>query len=849
MRLLLLRSLRERFRRTVLTSLAVVIGVALISGTLIFTDTISRSFDEIGKVSYRGVAVAVTPAVPPGTPSTEVGDDDRTLPRDVVGRVAAADGVHTAVGQIRGRAIVFEQDGRTRVGSAGPPTLLLSALPPGVGGVSYRTGRAPTGPGEVAFDENTAKRAGVRVGDRVFVQGEGPRRALRLVGLARLGEGTSFGGATIALTSEATAAALLGRTDRAYYAQVLAISASGTRDEQVAASVQRAVGADATVRTGQDQGARQSQEIKDRISFLPTILLVFAGIATFVGAFLIFNTFTITMAQRQREFALLRALGAARGQVRAMVAAEALTVGLLGATLGLAAGFVVAPALRALIKAFGADLPTTATVFSGRTIVVGFVVGIAVTAAASILPARRATRVAPVEALREAAAPPGRGKVPRGPVLAGVGIGVVGAALLVLSLLGAVTDDTGTAFAGGGAGLLFLAATLISPVLVGPLARLLGRPLQRIFGLPGRLAQDNAARQPGRTAITSSALMIGLALVVFATVFAAGLRETLRGDIERVVAAPVVVQASDGSFSGLPSSVVGAIRRAPGVEAAGGVGFGRVRVAGRNASLTVFDAEALESGLVRLKRTDGGGSGRVGDPGLDRAYVTDTVAGDLGARTGGTILARGTNGLDRTLRVVGIVQGSASAVSGVVVDTGTARRLGTSEPFFAVARGDRAAIQRALRRDYPATETLTRSAWITDQTGQVNQLLGLVYALLGLSVLVALFGIVNTLTLSIQERIRELGLLRAVGATRAQVRRMVLLEAAITALLGALLGAALGFVLAAAVGATLDGFALSIPVGQIVLLVVLTGILGVVAAIRPARRAARVEVLDAIAGE
>jgi putative ABC transport system permease protein len=313
------------------------------------------------------------------------------------------------------------------------------------------------------------------------------------------------------------------------------------------------------------------------------------------------------------------------------------------------------------------------------------------------------------------------------------------------------------------------------------------------------------------------------------------------------VAAPVVVQASNGSFSGLPSSVVGAIRRAPGVDAAGGVGFGRVNVRGRNASLTVFDAEALTRGLVRLKRTDGGSG--TGDPGLDRAYVTDTVAGDLGARTGGTIDARGTNGRLVPLRVVGIVEGSASAVSGVVVSGRTAARLGTTEPFFAVARGDRAAIERTLRRDYPATETLTRDDWITDQVGQVNQLLGLVYALLGLSVIVALFGIVNTLTLSIQERIRELGLLRAVGATRAQVRRMVLLEAAITALLGGLLGAALGFVLAAAVGVTLDGFALSIPVGQIVLLVLLTGLLGVVAAIRPARRAARVEVLEAIAGE
>jgi putative ABC transport system permease protein len=848
MRVLLLRSIRAQLRRTLLTSLAVVIGVALISGTLIFTDTINRSFDEIGRVSYRGVAVAVTPAVPIGTPSTEDDEEGPRLPRTALARVRGAEGVRQAQGRIQGAVTLFQKDGRTRLGGQGPPSLLFSALPPGYGATRYTTGRAPSAPDEVAVDPPTAERSGVRVGDALYLQGDGPRRRLRLVGLAQLGdEGTSFGGTTIAIVPEATAAELTGRTPDAYYDQVLALSAPGTRDEAVVAAVRSAVGGGAIVRSGEDQGAQQAEDIKEQISFLPTILLVFAGIATFVGAFLIFNTFSITMAQRQREFALLRALGAGRRQVRALVAGEALSVGIVGAVLGLAAGFVVAPALRELIAAFGADLPSTATVFAPRTVLVGLVVGIAVTAAASLLPARRATRVAPVEALREAAAPPGRGAVRRGPVLAGAAIGVVGIALLTLALVGAIEGDTATAAAGGGAGLLFLAAALISPLLVGPLARLLGRPLQRIFGLPGRLAQDNAARQPGRTAVTSGALMIGLALVVFATVFAAGLRATLRGDIERVVAAPLVVQPSDGAFVDLPSSLVPAVRSAPGVDAVAGVSFGRVAVDGRNASATIFDAEALSGGLARIQRADDGR--RVGDPGRDRVYVTEDTAKDLGIRAGTSITARGTGGDVRRLRVVAIVEGSASAVSGVVMTTPTARELGRVSPFFVLVRGDRAAVRSALDRDYPATEVLTRDAWVTDQTGQVNQLLGLVYALLGLSVLVALFGIVNTLTLSIQERVRELGLLRAVGATRGQVRRMILLEAAITALLGALLGAALGFVLAAAVGVTLDGFALSIPVGQIAGLVALTGVLGVVAAIRPAGRAAKVAVLEAIADE
>ncbi|MFA4929764.1 MAG: FtsX-like permease family protein [Patulibacter sp.] len=843
-----LRTLRSHVRRTVMTSIAVVIGVALIAGTLIFSDTINKSFDQIGASSYSGVAAVVTPKQADGTPTDEAGVNVPTLPKALRDRVAAVDGVEDAAGQITGQAIVFKRDGKTRLGGQGPPSLLISVAPEGYGAVRYTEGRPPRADGEVSFDPATAEKAGVQVGDTVSIQGEGPRRPMTLVGLAQLGEGdTSFGGATVAFTTADQAAKLSGRTPERYYSEIMALSRSGVSDDELKQRIQAAIGDAGTVRTGQAQGAKQADDIKDAISFLPTMLLIFAGIATFVGAFLIFNTFSITVAQRQREFALLRALGASRRQVRLLVSGEALAVGLVGAVLGMLAGFVVAPGLRAMIKAFGADMPATATVFSGRTLLVSLLVGVVVTMLASFLPARRATKVAPVEALRDAAAPPGRGAIARRPIYVGVGFGVVGVIGLLLGALGVIDGDTGTALAGGGAALLFVAATLISPALVGPLSVVVGRPLERIFGLPGRLARDNAARQPGRTAVTSGALMIGLALVVFATVFAAGLRDTLRGDLEQVVTAPVVLQGSDGGLSALPRTVIADAARTNGTAAAGGISFGELRVGRQTVPVTAPDAVLLNDDLVRVDRVDDGQPVR--DPGAGRVYLTDAVAGDLGLKAGDRFEALGANGHRGSLEVVGIVEGTAAAISGVVMTERTAAPFGIAQPFFVVVDGDRATVASALAEDYPAVDVLSKSGWIDNQTAQVNQLLGLIYALLALSIVVALFGIVNTLTLSIQERVRELGLLRAVGATRKQVRRMVLLEAVITALLGAVLGAVLGFVLAAGVVATLDGFTVSVPIGQIIGLVALAAALGVVAAIRPARRAAKLDVLKAISDE
>ncbi|MFA4930089.1 MAG: ABC transporter permease, partial [Patulibacter sp.] len=541
MRTVFLRTLRSQLQRTVMTSVAVVIGVALIAGTLIFTDTINRSFDEIGAGTYRGVSAVVTPIGAEGLPTT-TGSSVPTLPEALRTRVAMVDGVQDAVGQVRGTTLVFEPDGRTRLGGQSSVWQVSSAPPSGFGDVEYVAGRAPRTADEVAVDARMAEDAGVRVGQTISVQGEGPRQPLRLVGLSRIGTGdTPFGAATIAFTTTTRAAELLGRTPDRYYGEILVRGRPGAVDEQVAQRIQAAIGDAGMVRTGAAQATKQADDIRTAVSFLPTMLLVFAGIATFVGAFLIFNTFSITVAQRQRELALLRALGASRRQVRRLVSGEALVVGLVGAVLGMLAGLVVAPALRVTVRAFGADVPA-GTVFSVRTLLISLAVGVLVTLLGSHLPARRATKVAPLEALRDASLPSARGELSRRPILVGVAIGALGVATLLLGALGAVDGNAGTALAGGGAGLLFVATMLISPALVGPLAALVGRPLERVFGIPGRLARDNAARQPARTAVTAGALMIGLALVVFATVLAAGLRETMRDGLGKLVSAPVVLQ-------------------------------------------------------------------------------------------------------------------------------------------------------------------------------------------------------------------------------------------------------------------------------------------------------------------
>jgi putative ABC transport system permease protein len=585
---------------------------------------------------------------------------------------------------------------------------------------------------------------------------------------------------------------------------------------------------------------------------------VFAGVSLFVGAFQIFNTFSITVAQRTREFGMLRTLGASRNQILATVGIEALTLGLLGSVVGLAGGIGFAFGINELFKLVGIDLPNTGTVITGRTVVVSLIVGVLVTVVAALSPALRATRVTPMAALREAELQDTKA---RGRVVTAVAVlvGVVGLGMMLVGLFGGIEDSGSAAgLLGGGAALVLFGVSLFSPRLVRPLASLTGRPLERLRGLTGRLARENAMRKPGRTATTAAALMIGLALVVFVTVFASGLKSSVSKTIDESFRGEIVLQNRDG-FSPIPRDAVEATRHVDGVSTVSSITYatGALPRSGQDVRLAAVDPSTL--GQVLAVTFKSGDPSVLGGLGPHDALVNDAFARDQGLKLGDTLRLR--TPLERTVafKVRGTVEGELDLLGKAVVDESATREFGRLQPSFALARLDPDAspkdvqkeIDDAVTGSFPTVEVQNQSQLKDQQEEQVNALLGLVYALLSLAIIVSLFGIVNTLALSIHERTRELGMLRAVGMSRRQVRTMVRYEAVITALIGAILGTLLGVVFAALVSRPLadEGFGLSYPIPTLVMLLVLAALAGVVAAIGPARRASRLDVLRALAYE
>jgi putative ABC transport system permease protein len=612
------------------------------------------------------------------------------------------------------------------------------------------------------------------------------------------------------------------------------------------------------VRTGQENADTESQETADDLGFLKTALLIFAFIALFVGGFTIFNTFSITVAQRSREFGMLRTLGASRRQVLTSVVLEALLIGLVGSLLGLLAGLGVAVGIGELFKTAGIDLPNTGTVVATRTIVVSLLVGTLVTFLAALAPAIRATRVSPMEALHEAAAPPRR----RRPIVLplAVALGLLGVGLLAYGLFGGVEDaDAGAGLVGLGAVAIFFAVALLSPRLVQPLASVVGKPIERLRGVTGRLARENSTRNPGRTAATAAALMIGLALVTFVTVFAAGIKASIDDTIDANFAGDLTLQNKDG-FSPFPAEAGRAVAQVDGVDVASPIRFDESKVQGTSGNRfmagidpptlpQVFDLDWEEGSDATL--TALGGSGTILDEGF--AEDEDIKVGDtlrVTTPTGKRVEyeARGTF-KDRT-----DFFGDYAIRNSVMEEDFDTRKdalvlikLEEGANADAVA----ASIDRLLDRRFATVESLDQQELKDSVGGQVNTLVNLLYALLSLAVIVSLFGIVNTLALAIYERTRELGMLRAIGTSRRQVRRIVRYEAVITALIGAVIGTVLGLFFAVVVSRPLadEGFVLSFPVLTLVIVIVLAAVAGVLAAILPARRASRLDVLEALAYE
>jgi putative ABC transport system permease protein len=857
---LVLRGFMQRKLRVLLTGIAIALGVALMAGTYILTDTINKSFAGIFSVANRGHDVVVTPRQSLGR---ETRSQTSPITDQTLARVRATPGVAEAAGSIFTPGAFLDAHGK-RLTVGGAPAFIASESPKRFESFKPVQGRLPTNAGEVAIDEATAKRHNLRLGGQMIVAGSAPAKRYTIVGITRFGGGESFGGAgaaVLTLPEAQRTVALPGHFDQIDVAAQPGVPAQELRDR-----IRALLPATVDVRTGAQQAAKDTSDLESNLGFIRTFLLVFAYVALVVGAFIIFNTFSITVAQRTREFGLLRTLGSSRRQIMQSVVYEGLLLGVGGAVLGLLGGLVLAPALNALFKAFGADLPHSGTVVETRTIVVSLLVGTVVTLLAGLPPALRATRVPPLAAMREGL------EIPPRPVPSRVGI----ANRIIIPLSAALL----VGLASGSGVLLVLLLILAVVYAVRMLARVRrggGPPRYRLVpalaraigvlvswrGITGQLARENSIRQPGRTMITAAALTVGLALVAFVAVLADGTKATIDQAVSRSFAGNLIIENSQAGNNeqGIPSLVAPAVRSVPGVASVTPIAFtaGRLRGSSSNATITAIDPATFEK-VYRVEWKHGSNATLLG-LGAGGVVVTKGYAESEHLKVGRTISVLTPTEKHVSLVVRGIASDNARLLGDLTVTLAVARAsFGQRDDalnFVSYAPGARnsqvqPAVNRLLAASFPQARSRTAAQFKQDQAGQINTLLALIYVLLALSVIVSLFGIVNTLILSIYERTRELGMMRAIGTSRKQIRQMIRYESVITALIGGVFGLAIGVVgavLVTSLTLSESGYVQSIPVGTLAILLVVAAIAGLLAAQLPARRAARLDMLQALASE
>ena len=841
-----LKGILGRKLRTALTAIAVVLGVAMVSGTYVLTDSIDKAFNAIFTEVYRGTDATITPKsafdIEDGSGSTEAPFDESLL-----ARVKGLPGVANAIGGVSSenaqlikgdKAIVF----------GGAPNLGFSVDPskPEFNSLTLKEGAWPKGD-QVVIDVSTADKKHLKVGDDIGVQVEGPVHTLKISGFVKFGSVSTIGGATLAGFDLSTAQKLFDKDGK--LDQIRVAAKKGVTPQQLVSQIQRILPPGTEVRTGDAQATEDAQDTDQFISFLRYFLLAFGVIALFVGAFVIVNSLSITIAQRTRELATLRTLGASRRQVRFSVVVEALAMGVMASIVGLFLGLALAKGLFALFEAVGFTLPNSGLLLELRTVIVSLLLGILVTLIASIFPALRATRVPPIAAVREGATlPPGRLARFRTPIAAF--LTAVGFASLILGLFSSGTTKVLLLLIVGTL-LVFIGVALLSAPAIPMLTGIIGWAGARLGGAAGSLARDNARRNPQRTATTAAALMIGLALVTLVATLAAGITQTFRGAVNDLFVADYAI-TSQNNYSPIPIAVSQAASEAPGVTAAGSVRTGDALVFGKAGFMTAVTPGMKN--VIDMKWT-AGSQDVLSSLGADGAFVDNDYAKKHNLSVGTRFPVTFVTGVTRTFVVKGIFDPpTGGSPFGSVTISAATWDAENPQPkdlyaFFKMQGGASNANLAALEttvKPFPNAKVQTREQFIDNQISGLTSVLNILYVLLALSVLVSLFGIVNTLVLTVFERTREIGMLRAIGMTRRQVRRMIRYESVITALIGASIGIVLGLILAGLLIAKLDFVDFAFPFAQLVVFAVAAVVVGILAAIFPARRAAKLNPLEAL---
>ena len=840
------RSVVAHKLRLILTAVAIILGVAFVSGTYVFTDTITRSFDELFTNVNQNVDFYVR-----GT--SEFGTSGASVPETVVEELRQISGVERVVPSIEGIAQLVDADGEP-IGGSGPPTLGFSYLPEasGLTPVTLREGnggRFPAATGEVVIDSFAADANELVVGDSIDIILPVGTEEFEIVGIVTFGDADNLLGATLAIFDFGTAQRVFE-----FHGEVSSISIlseSGADQALVQAQIADVLPEQVEVVTSQQQTEDDTDEFSEGLGFINTILLVIAGVAVFVGAFIIQNTFRIIVAQRTRELAMLRAVGATGRQVMVMVAIEALIVGVVASAVGIAAGVLIASGLKAAFSAFGFGIPAGGIVILGRTVIVGLVVGVVVTVFSALLPARKAARVPPVAAMREVVH---SSRALGRRITTGVVVSLIGVALVLLGLF--VDIDNAISVVGFGALIAFIGVSVLAPLVARAFARTFGRPLPRFFGVVGRLAQENAMRRPRRTAATASALMIGVALVSVIAVFSASAKAGVAAVFEDDFTTDLQVRLGgfvDPRITGLSPAISDDLRELDELEVVSRMRIGEYRTRADGPVEFLLGVDGALDRVTSLEMV----SGSYGDMGPGTALLLDTEAAELGVERGDSFMIQVPSGEEIELEVAGIFESDALGVPLMVpLQTYEEHLEFRLDRFVLILKADgvteaeaRAAVD-VVAADFPNVEVTNTEELISDIEAQIDSLLNLLVVLLGFAIIIALLGIVNTLVLSVSERRREIGLLRAVGMERRQVKRMIRWESVLIAVFGGMLGLVVGVLLGMAVVVAVgEGLKLSIPARQLVFYLVAAALGGVLAAIAPARRGAKTNVLEAISYE